>query len=72
MNSTVEFETDKGTRLVLQLVYPEKADIAAGRISILTPIGTALIGLSIGQTMTWVDRDGQSRQLRIVAVTGHY
>ncbi|MBL8904295.1 MAG: GreA/GreB family elongation factor, partial [Rhizobiales bacterium] len=58
--------------LVLQLVYPEKADIAAGRISILTPIGTALIGLSIGQTMTWVDRDGQSRQLRIVAVTGHY
>ncbi len=70
MNSTVEFETDRGTKLALQLVYPEKADIAARRISILTPIGTALIGLSIGQTMTWADRDGRSCQLTIVAVSG--
>ena len=70
MNSTVEFETDRGTKLALQFVYPEKADIAAGRISILTPIGTALIGLSIGQTMTWADRDGRSRHLKIVAVSG--
>ena len=68
MHSTVEFETDGGTKLVLQLVYPDKADIDAGRISILTPIGTALIGLSPGQTMTWTDRGGRTRHLKITAV----
>jgi len=69
MNSVVEFETDSGSHLIMRLVYPEDADIAAGRMSILTPIGTALIGLSVGQSMNWTDRSGRSRTLHIKAVS---
>lgn len=69
MNSFVRFVTDKGTEHVLQLVYPEDADIVRGRLSILSPIGTALIGLAPGQTMTWTDRERQSRTLKIAGVS---
>src|SRR3546814_9720220 len=46
MNAEVEFvdEASEATRIV-QLVYPRQADIAANRISILTPVGAGLIGL---------------------------
>lgn len=50
------------------LVYPGSEDIAAGRISVLTPIGTALIGLSVGQTMAWVTRGGERKYLTVTAV----
>ena len=33
----------------VELVYPHEADISQGRVSILTPVGAALIGLSVGQ-----------------------
>lgn len=69
MNSFVRFVTDKGTEHVLQLVYPEDADIVRGRLSILSPIGTALIGLAPGQTMIWTDRERQSRTLKIAGVS---
>ncbi len=68
MGSTVEFETDDGQHRKLTLVYPAEADIEQNKISILTPIGTALIGLSPGQQMTWTDRDGDLRTLKIHAV----
>jgi regulator of nucleoside diphosphate kinase len=69
MGSTVEFETDAGMRHKIKLVFPEEADISAGRISVLTPIGTALLGLIRGQQMTFSDREGRKRQLRILAVS---
>jgi regulator of nucleoside diphosphate kinase len=52
----------------VKLVYPQDADIEAGRISILTPIGAGLIGLAQGDSIVWPDRDGQERILRIVRV----
>lgn len=52
----------------VQLVYPAEADIEAGRISVLTPVGAGLIGLSPGQAILWPDRDGHQRTLRILAV----
>ena len=54
MNAHVEFvdEASSATRIV-QLVYPRQADIAANRISILTPIGAGLIGLREGQSILW-------------------
>ena len=48
IGSIVEFGVDDGRRLKLQLVLPENSDINAGRISVLTPVGAALIGLSPG------------------------
>ena len=69
MGSTVEFR-DEATGKVqrLRLVYPGEADIGEGRVSILTPIGTALIGLAKGQTMPWQTRSGEARELTILDV----
>jgi regulator of nucleoside diphosphate kinase len=49
-------------------VYPNEADISLGRISILTPIGTALIGLGAGDSITWETRTGEVRQLTVLKV----
>ena len=68
MGSTVEFSTDTGQRKRVTLVFPGDADIAAGRISILTPIGTALIGLSPGQSIAWTARDGRRHRLTVLSV----
>lgn len=69
MQSHVRFR-DENTGLIreIQLVYPEQADSSAGRISILTPVGTALIGLSKGQSMTWSDRSGKTKRLTVLEV----
>jgi regulator of nucleoside diphosphate kinase len=67
MGSTVEYQSATGRRRVT-LVFPGEADIDAGRISILTPIGTALIGLSPGQSITWRTRDGREHELTVLAV----
>ena len=69
MHSTVRFRTDKGTEHQVELVYPEEADIIRDRLSVLTPIGAALIGLSEGQTMDWTDREGRARRLTVLEVT---
>jgi regulator of nucleoside diphosphate kinase len=69
MQSVVEFidGAHDFTRTVT-LVYPTEADISAGRISILTPVGAGLIGLSPGQSINWPVRDGHERVLRILKV----
>lgn len=51
------------------LVFPEEADIACGRVSILTPIAVALIGLSEGDRFHWHARDGKRRTLSVLRVT---
>lgn len=68
MGSTVEFKPDTGAARTVSLVFPEEADIAEGKISILTPIGTALIGLKPGQSITWQARDGRQHELTVLSV----
>lgn len=68
MGSSVEYRADDGKHRRVTLVYPKDADIALDRISILTPIGAALIGLSPGQAMEWTARDGRRHALTVVAV----
>lgn len=43
------------------LVYPEEANIAEGKISILAPIGTAVLGYRVGDTVRWKVPSGLSR-----------
>lgn len=70
MNSRIDFiDEGTGTRRMVQLAYPRDADIAAGRVSILTLVGAGLIGMTAGSSIRWPDRDGQDRVLRIVSVT---
>jgi regulator of nucleoside diphosphate kinase len=47
------------------LVLPGGADIAEGKVSVLTPIGAALIGLSTGQSIDWTARDGRTHRLTV-------
>ncbi len=68
MGSTVEFRSDTGQQRRVTLVFPGDADIAKGRISILTPIGAALIGLSPGQSIAWTTRDGRRHRLTVLSV----
>jgi regulator of nucleoside diphosphate kinase len=67
MGSTVEYEST-GQRRRVTVVYPKDADISQGRISILTPVGAALIGLSEGQSIMWTTRDGRTQQLTVIQV----
>ena len=69
MYSIVEFSDEAtGKTRTVQLVYPPDADISAGKVSIMTPVGAGLIGLSKGQSIAWPDRDGTERLLKIIDV----
>jgi regulator of nucleoside diphosphate kinase len=69
MNSEVEFRDDTTGRVQkVTLVYPEDADISQGKVSVLTPVGTALIGLRSGGSITWETPAGDVRQLTVLAV----
>ncbi|HOB14874.1 MAG: nucleoside diphosphate kinase regulator [Sphingobium sp.] len=69
LQSTVKFlDEASGIERTLQLVYPQHADIAAGRISILSLVGAGLLGLKPGQSISWPDRAGKQRALRIMEV----
>lgn len=52
----------------IRLVYPEEADSQRGHISVLTPVGAALIGLTAGQTIEWLDNGGRRRTLTVLAI----
>lgn len=70
MMSTVEFADDAHEDgHTVQLVYPGQADISAGKLSVLTPVGAGLIGLAEGQSIIWPGRGGSERVLTIRKVT---
>ena len=71
MGSRVRYRDDvTGQQRTVTLVYPDGADIEAGRLSVLTPIGAALIGLSVGQSIEWETPSGGVRSLTVVGVAG--
>lgn len=69
MNSTLTYE-DLDTRQcrTVTIVLPHEADIDTGRVSVLTPMGSALFGLRIGDTVERVLRDGTRHHLRIAEI----
>ena len=58
-----------GTQREIELVYPDESDPAMGKISVLTPVGSALIGLRVGQEIAWEFPDGSMRCLKVASVT---
>lgn len=70
MNSRVRFlDESTGQEREATLVYPKDADPAAGKISVLAPVGAALIGMRAGETIDWPLPNGRSKRLKILAVT---
>ncbi|TPL76223.1 nucleoside diphosphate kinase regulator [Mesorhizobium sp. B2-3-13] len=68
MGSTVTVRGESGDIKHITLVYPADADIAENRISVLTPMGTALVGASIGQVVCWSGRGGRKLSATVEAV----
>lgn len=68
MNSTVRFVDEvTGSNFELSLVYPNSAGMP-GTVSIMAPIGSALLGLSVGQSISWQVPGGRELQLRILEI----
>ena len=68
MNSRARLlDLDQLTTLDYTVVYPEDADFAAGRISVVAPIGAAMLGYRVGDEIEWVVPSGP-RRLRVEAI----
>lgn len=67
IGSTVTYREGARTHTV-EIVVPHEADIEHGRVSVIAPVGTALLGLSVGQRITWKMPDGRARQLQVIEV----
>lgn len=69
MHSRVEcVDENSGEKHTLTLVFPQEADAGAGRISIMAPVGCALLGLSVGQSIDWSTPQGRPLKLRVTDV----
>lgn len=70
MNSTVRFRVESSKEeFTLTLVYPKDIDEGGSKISILAPVGGALLGLSQGDTIEWPKPGGGLLHVRIEEVT---
>ena len=71
MNSSVHCrEQGSGKDYHLTLVYPKDANADAGKISILAPVGSALLGLQVGQHIDWPAPGGKTLKLELLSVEG--
>lgn len=69
MGSRVRYtEHETGNSREIEIVFPEEAEAAAGKVSVFAPVGAALIGLGIGQEIEWDFPGGSTRRLTVVEV----
>jgi len=69
IGSRVEFQDlSNGQTRVVRLSLPRDASIDEARISVLSPVGAALIGLTAGEAFHWTDPEGRSRGVRVLAI----
>jgi regulator of nucleoside diphosphate kinase len=67
MHSTVRYRDEaSGAVRTATLVYPGEEGSDPGRISILSPVGAALIGISVGQSIDYEDARGAARRLSVL------
>lgn len=70
MNSSVRFKVEsRDTEFLLTLVYPKDADGSDDKISILAPVGSALLGLKEGDKINWPGPGGNLIKVEIIEVT---
>jgi regulator of nucleoside diphosphate kinase len=68
IGSVATFEYDGSTYRDYELVDPHRADIAQQRISVLTPVGAMLLGLSAGQSIEWTGPDERDHKVAVESV----
>ncbi len=66
MNSTVQFSIEEsGKEFCLTLVYPRDTDGSADKLSIFAPVGSALLGLSVGDELAWPGPGGKPMTVKV-------
>ncbi len=68
MYSKLRVADPAGDERSVTLVYPPDADAAQGMISVLSPLGTALLGLRVGDTARWQGADGKPGEWTVHAI----
>ena len=69
MYSQVRYHDEHaGVTRQIQIVLPEDANMDDGKVSVLAPVGAALLGLEIGQAIDWRFPAGEIRRLRVEEV----
>ena len=69
MYSQVRYRDEHaGVSRQIQIVLPEDADVAQDKVSVLAPVGAALLGLETGQVIDWRFPAGEMRRLRVEEV----
>ncbi len=78
MNSVIKTSfVNTNKQIQFQLIYPDQANIKENKISIFSPIATALIGYKVGDEIEWIIPAGPNK-IRIDEIiyqpvaTGHY
>ncbi len=61
-------EPRTGQQHALTLCYPADAEPAVGRVSVLSPVGSALLGLRVGSTARWLTPDGEPKAAYLMAI----
>jgi regulator of nucleoside diphosphate kinase len=69
MNSKVRFmDMESGELLKVRVTYPWDSNIDEGKVSVLAPLGSALLGLGVGQEISWPLPNGRTKNLRVMQV----
>lgn len=72
MDSIVRYVTlDSNQESEVRLVYPGTPASAVPHVSVLAPVGAALIGLKVGQSLKWPTPQGATREIRVLSVRQH-
>lgn len=69
MNSTVRLcEQTSGREYELTLAFPDEAD-GTNRVSVLAPVGSALLGLAVGREIEWPLPGGQTARIKVLSLS---
>lgn len=68
VGAQVTYQDEQGRQREVTLVWPQDADVNRNRISVLTSIGAALLGLRAGQSIDWPSPVGGARTLTVMDV----
>ena len=70
MNSSVRYrDLESGDETSVVLVYPHEANVEKGWVSVLAPLGAALIGLRAGQNIRWPLPGGRKKNLQVLSIS---
>lgn len=69
MNSIFRFENmSENKQMIMSIVYPQESNAQENKVSILAPLGSALLGLRVGQEINWQFPDGKTKKLKVLEI----